>query len=153
MKHRIHAIAGVVAMLMISLFMVSTVYSELFTGHDQIATVKSLIVVPGLFILIPCLMAVGGSGFNLAKGRGGRLVAVKKKRMPFIAMNGILVLIPCAIVLNQWAAQGRFDGLFYTLQTVEILAGAINLSLMSLNLKDGLKLSGRLRKPAVSVSQ
>ena len=153
MKHRTHAIAGVLAMMLIGLFMTATLYTEIFAGHEGAATVKSLIVVPGLFILIPCLMAVGGSGFNLARGRGGRLVAVKKKRMPFIAMNGLLVLIPCALVLNIWAGQGRFDGGFYALQSVELLAGAVNLGLMSLNLRDGLRLAGRLRKPVAVPSR
>ncbi|WP_229805357.1 hypothetical protein [Saccharospirillum salsuginis] len=140
-------------MTLISLFMAATLYSEMFADHESIATVKSLIVAPGLFILIPCLMAVGGSGFRLARERGGRWVAVKKKRMPFIAMNGLLVLIPCAIVLNTWAGQGRFDGAFYALQSVELLAGAVNLGLMSLNLRDGLKLAGRLRTPVAAPSR
>lgn len=145
MKQRIHAIAGVLAMILISLFMIATLYSELMGNQELIARVKSLIVLPGLILLIPCLMIVGGSGFNLAKGRSGRLVDTKKRRMPFIALNGSLILVPSAIVLDMWAGQGRFGLAFYSLQTVEVFAGGINLFLMSLNMKDGLKLTGRLR--------
>jgi hypothetical protein len=65
--------------------------------------------------------------------------------MPFIAANGLLVLIPCAIVLDRWAAADTFDSTFYLVQGLELLAGAANLTLMGLNIRDGLKMSGRFR--------
>jgi hypothetical protein len=65
--------------------------------------------------------------------------------MPLIAANGLLVLLPAAIFLNLWAAQGTFDSRFYLVQAVELLAGAINLLLMGLNMRDGVKLTGRFR--------
>ena len=68
------------------------------------------------------------------------------KRMRFIAINGIGILIPCAILLNNWAASGRFDTPFYAVQGVELLAGAVNIGLMGLNIRDGLLLAGRLRQ-------
>lgn len=151
MKHLVHAIAGIAAMLIIGMFMASTLYAEIFASQTFIAMVKQAIVFPGLFILVPCLMVVGGSGFNLGKGRGGRLIQAKKKRMPFIAMNGILVLIPCAIILNHWAGQGHFGWPFFAVQALELAAGAVNLTLMSMNLKDGLRLSGRLHARATPV--
>ena len=74
------------------------------------------------------------------------MIATKKKRMPFIAANGILVLIPCAIVLNRWAANGEFAAMFYAIQALELLAGATNMVLMGLNVRDGLRMSGRFRR-------
>ncbi len=65
--------------------------------------------------------------------------------MPFIAANGLLVLVPCAIVLNRWAASGSFDTAFHALQAIELIAGAINLTLMGLNARDGLRMTRRLR--------
>ena len=53
--------------------------------------------------------------------------------MPFIGANGILVLIPCAVVLDRWASTGTFDTGFYVVQGVELLAGAISLILMGMN--------------------
>lgn len=144
MLRQFHFIAGLSATLTIATFFVSTVIVELFGSHAAVATVKALIVMPGLFILVPAIAATGGSGFILAKSRQGRLVAAKKKRMPFIAANGLLVLIPCAIFLNRWAA-GVFDSTFYWVQSVELLAGAINLTLMGWNIRDGLSMSGRFR--------
>lgn len=149
---RAHLIAGLLAPLCIATFFAATVLAELFGSHEAVAQVKSLIVMPGLWILIPAIAAAGGSGMFLSRFRKGRFVDAKKKRMPFIAANGLLVLLPCAIVLNRWAAAGNFGTGFYLLQAVELFAGAINLTLMGLNLRDGLRMAGRLRagRPAAA---
>lgn len=145
MPKQVHFIAGLVATLMIATFFVSTAIVELSGSHEAVATVKALIVLPGLLVLVPAIAATGGSGFFLSRSRKGRLVETKKKRMPFIAANGLLVLVPCAILLDRWAAAGTFDATFYWVQGVEFLAGAVNLALMGLNIRDGLRMSGRLR--------
>lgn len=64
----------------------------------------------------------------------------KKKRMPIIALNGLLILLPCAIYLNVLASQGLFNQLFYLIQGVELIAGSINLTLMALNIRDVLNM-------------
>ncbi len=56
------------------------------------------------------------------------------------AANGLLVLVPCALILDRWASQGAMDGAFYPVQGVERLAGAVNLTLLGLNLRDGLRI-------------
>lgn len=145
MPKRAHIIAGILAPLCIATFFVSTVLVELLGSHEAVAQLKALIVFPGLWILVPAMVAAGGSGMFLSKSRRGRLVDAKKKRMPFIAANGLLVLVPCAIVLNRWAAAGSFDTAFYVVQAVELLAGATNLALMCLNVRDGLRMAGRLK--------
>jgi hypothetical protein len=146
MKRAVHLAAGVLAVFLIATFFLSTVLVELFGSEASVAAVKRLIVFPGLFLLVPALAATAGSGFALAKGRAGSLVAAKKRRMPFIALNGLLVLVPCAIALHLWASAGSFDGRFYAVQALELAAGALNFFLMSLNLRDGLRLSGRLAR-------
>ena len=146
MTQRIHFFAGLLATLTIASFFSATLFSELLASPGTVSNVKALIVMPGLFILIPAIVATGASGFLLSKSRQGRLIAAKKKRMPFIAANGLFILVPCAILLNQWAAAGTFDTTFYLVQGLELLAGATNLGLMGLNIRDGLRLSGRLRK-------
>jgi hypothetical protein len=148
-----HRIAGILAMLCIATFLVSTLVVELFGSHAMVAQVKSLIVTPGLWILIPAMAATGGSGMFLSTSRKGRLVEAKKRRMAFIAANGLLVLVPCAIVLDRWAAAGAFDTSFYAVQAVELVAGAINLTLMGLNVRDGLRMAGRLRVAQTSVNR
>lgn len=145
MINKIHPVAAVVATLCIATFFTSTILVELFGSYETVATVKSWIVMPGLFILIPAIATTGGTGFVLSKGRKGQLIGDKQKRMPFIAANGLLVLLPAAIFLNQWAGAGSFDTKFYIVQGLELLAGATNLSLMGLNVRDGVRMSGRSR--------
>lgn len=152
MPKRIHLIAGMLAPLCIATFFISTVLAELFGSHAAIAALKSWIVTPGLWILIPCLAVTAGSGMLIGRARKGRLVGTKKKRMPFIAANGLLVLVPCAIFLNRWASVGAFDATFYTVQTIELLAGATNVTLLALNARDGLRLAGRLRVPSTAAA-
>ena len=143
MTHIIHRIAAVTAAICIATFLISTITSELFGSYETVATVKQLIVMPGLFILVPAIAATGGTGFALAKTRKGKLIQAKKKRMPFVGANGLLVLIPCAIVLDRMASAGTFDITFYSIQAIELLAGAVNLTLMGMNIRDGLRMSGR----------
>lgn len=147
MPKNIHFVAGLLATLTIAAFFLSTLGVEIFGTHEAVAMVKALIVMPGLFILVPAIAATGGTGVFLSRSRQGRLVEAKKKRMPFIAGNGLLIMIPCAIFLNRWAAAGAFNTTFYIVQTLELLVGAVNLTLMGMNIRDGMKMSGRFRAP------
>ncbi len=65
MTKKVHFFAGLLATFTIATFFLSTILVELFGSHQAIATIKSLIVVPGLFVLVPAIMATGGSGFYL----------------------------------------------------------------------------------------
>jgi len=148
MPKRAHFIAGILAPLCMGTVFLSTLGVELFGSHEAVAQLKSLIVTPGLWILVPAIAAAGGSGMFLGRSRKARLVDAKRKRMPFIAANGLLVLLPCAIVLDRWAAAGSFDTPFYIVQAIELLAGAGNLMPMGMNVRDGLRMAGRLREAA-----
>ena len=150
MKTRIHAIAGAVGLLMILLFWTSTILSELFGSYETIASVKGWILY-GMVILVPAMAIVGGSGMTLGAGRSEQMVSAKKKRMPIIAVNGLLILVPMAFILESKASAGTFDTVFYVLQGVELVAGATNLTLMGLNMRDGLRLTGRT-SPTVTAS-
>lgn len=141
----VHPIAGAVALLTIATFWLSTAISELFLSEAAVIAVKTTIPW-GFLILIPALAAAGGSGFALAKGHRAGLVGAKVKRMPIIAANGILVLIPAALFLALKASHAEFDSVFYTVQALELVAGATNISLLGLNMRDGLKMKGRLRR-------
>ena len=148
MKPLFHALAGTTAMLIITSFWMSTLVSELFMDHAAVAAVKQGIVY-GLFLLVPCLAATGGSGFMLGKSRKGRLLDQKKKRMRIIAANGLLVMIPSALFLNAKAASGEFDVAFYAVQLVELVVGAVQLTLMGRNFRDGLGLAATGHRPPI----
>lgn len=142
MKARIHALAGLLAMLTIAAFWLSTLISELFLSVQAVVRVKQAIAL-GLFVLIPLLMVTGGTGLVLGRNSGHPAIRQKRRRMPFIAMNGLLVLVPAALYLSWKAQAGAFDGGFYAVQALELLAGAVNLLLMGLNARDGM----RMHKP------
>ena len=137
----IHPIAGVVALLTIATFWLSTALTELFGSHAAVTAVKAAIPW-GFLLLIPTLAAAGGSGLALAKGRRAGLIGAKLKRMPLIAANGILVLIPSALFLASKAQAGEFDASFYAVQALELAAGPVNVTLLGLNMRDGLKMRG-----------
>ncbi len=141
----IHPIAGALAIVTIATFWISTAASELFGSQALVVAVKTMIPW-GFLILVPALAAAGGTGFKLARGRRAGLVGGKAKRMPLIALNGILVLIPCAFFLARKAQAGAFDASFYLVQGLELLAGAANFTLLGLSMRDGLKMKGRLRR-------
>jgi len=144
----IHKASAALATGLIASFWLSTVVSELFLDPAAVVWVKTLIPY-GFLLLIPALAAAGGTGFKLAGGNRGGVLGAKRKRMPFIAANGLLVLIPTALYLAAKARTGDFDASFYTLQAVELLAGAVNLTLLGLNIRDGRRLTaGRRRRKA-----
>lgn len=149
MKKTLHPVAGGIAILMIATFWLSTVISELSGSEPFVVLVKTLIPW-GFIILIPALAAAGGTGFALAGGRSGGLVGKKRKRMPIIAANGVLILIPSALFLAAKAKAGDFDATFYAVQAVELAAGATNLWLLTRNALDGRRLTAARRRPAAA---
>ena len=139
-ERKIHTTASLIATLCIAAFFTSTVIVELFASYEMIAIVKSSILMPGLLILIPAMAATGGTGFALSKIKKNKLIDNKKRRMPIIAANGILILVPAAVFLEQWASISAFDTSFYIVQAIELVAGIVNLTLMVLNIRDGRKI-------------
>ncbi len=138
-KTRIHAIAGTIGFVTILAFWLSTVASEISGSPATIATVKNAILW-GMLVLIPCLVVTGASGVALGRKRTDPRISAKKKRMPIIALNGIIVLVPSALFLADQAATGIFNLAFYAVQALELIAGAVNLCLMALNIRDGFAL-------------
>lgn len=140
-KPKIHAIAGGLAGIVIFSFLLSTTLVEILGSQQEIAFVKRMIVFPGLFILVPLLALTGGLGKAMAGSASHPTLAIKIKRMKIIAAFGIVILIPSALALSKLAASSSFGPMFTLIQTIEILAGVTNLSLIILNAKDGAALS------------
>ncbi|MGF1911310.1 hypothetical protein L4C38_17955 [Vibrio kasasachensis] len=133
----LHRTCAVLAFVTIASFFSSTLISELFTSHQTVAQVKQVIAY-AVWGLIPLMAITGATGAKLAPNvkMGVGPIGRKKKRMPIIAINGLVVLLPAALYLNSLASQGDFGATFYTIQVIELMAGAVNLTLMSLNLRD-----------------
>lgn len=143
MARRLHPTAGIIGFLTILTFWTSTVVSELSGSVAAVTAVKQAIPW-GLLILVPSLALTGATGFRMAGNSTDPRVLRKKRRMPLIAGNGLAILVPAALYLAKLAARGEFGSLFYAVQAIELGAGAANLALMSFNMRDGLRLSGRL---------
>ncbi len=142
MARIIHPLAGALALLTIATFWLATAVSELFGSAATVAAVKTAIPW-GFLLLVPALAATGGSGLALAGGRRAGLVGAKLRRMPPIALNGILVLIPAALFLAWKAGNAEFDRVFYAVQALELVAGAVNIGLLAFNMRDGLRMRRR----------
>jgi len=148
MKTKIHLIAAITATLCIATFFSFSLLGELFGTHTFIAQIKSNIVFPGLFILIPAMAITGITGKVLTKGNRSKLIRQKLLRTKLAAANGALILLPAAIVLNNWAQAGLFELSFYLLQGVELIAGAMNLYLLMKNATSGRRLTANKKRYA-----
>lgn len=142
MKRKLHAAAGTLAFGLIACFSATTVLVELLGTPAQIATAKTAILY-AMAVLVPALATAGVTGASLGKGWRLPVVTRKTARMILVAANGLLILLPSAVYLALSARSGPLNGLFYTVQAVELLAGAVNITLLGLNLRDGLALARR----------
>lgn len=141
---KLHAIAGALALTLISVFWISTMIAETLGSPADIARVKTLILY-GFALLVPALASTGMSGNRLGSGWRQAPVARKRKRLAFAGANGVFVLIPAAVFLAIRAQSGQIDAVFYAVQTIELVAGALNILLLSLNMRDGLALRRQRR--------
>ena len=127
--------------LCISIFFSSTIIIEVFFNVEEILILRKLIIFRGLFILIPSMMILAISGKILSKKFvKNDAINKKQKRMPIIAFNGLLILIPSAIFLYNSSIYLKFDTTFYIVQSLELIAGLINIFLMYMNFKDSKKI-------------
>ncbi len=147
---RIHRVASTFALLLPAIFFTATVTSEVTRDPQLIANVK-LAIAWGLIGLIPSMALAGWTGSRLAGGSQHQWVERKRRRMRGVAINGLLVLVPCALVLAWLAHRGSFGTVFIAVQAVELVAGPVNVVLLGMNARDGLRLSGRIREPARTV--
>lgn len=136
---KIHGITGGLAFLFIASFWISTLISEVFLNHAAIVVVKQTILY-AFIMFIPCIMICGILGMKMGGKSQYAPIAAKRKRMPIISLNGLVILLPCAFFLYFRAKIGQFDGVFYAIQALELIAGALNLTLMGLSIKNGLSL-------------
>lgn len=145
MKSRIHAAAGILAITLVASFMTATVAVETFGSHGSVRTVKTAILF-ALLLLIPSVMVAGASGRSLAGGRSSPLLRAKQRRTGAVAVVGLGVLLPAAVILQNLAEAGEFGTTFVVVQAVELAGGAVNLTLLGLNARAGRILTAARRR-------
>jgi hypothetical protein len=62
------------------------------------------------------------------------------------ANSSLGAVAPAALFLAARVKAGEFDGVFYAVQALEMIAGTINLVLLGLNMRDGLRLARPRRR-------
>lgn len=154
MKSRIHALAGIAAIVLVTSFMTATIIVEIIGGDAAVLAVKTAILF-ALIVLVPSIIVAAASGRSLAANRKSPLLRNKKRRAVAIAVVGIVVLVPCAVTLRILAADHDFSSTFVIVQAVEIAGGIVNLALLSLNVRAGRLLTAarrrRRRKAAAAI--
>ena len=135
---RVHLVAAVGAVAVIVTFLTSSAVTELIGTPGEVRLLRHGIML-GLPALIGCLATAALTGRRLGGQSRAPVVRRKQRRMQLIAAAGLVVLIPCAVVLN-YRAMGA-------LEFVELAAGGLNLALLVLNFRDGRALARR-RAPA-----
>nr|WP_269809324.1 hypothetical protein [Enterovibrio nigricans] len=60
--------------------------------------------------------------------------------MKVASMTGFFVMLPSAVYLYFKSSGGEFDAFFWSVQTLELVGGVVNFTMISLNIRDGLSL-------------
>jgi hypothetical protein len=142
---RIHRFISPLAPAIVALFLATTVGVELWGDHSLIAWQKRVVLI-GLVPLAIVLATTAATGQAMARRyRPSPELAAKRRRMPFILANGLLVLVPAAVTLDWLAQQGAFGPPFAAVQALELAAGATNLTLLLLMARDGRAMARRRR--------
>lgn len=135
----LHRAAGTLAFITIASFFTASVVSEWWGNKELIITVKQIILwcIP---LLMGSMMLTGLSGHRLYPAKGQGVIARKQGRMKLAVINGVTIMLPAAVYLAFKARNMEFDGYFWAVQILEFIGGLTNLSLIGLNIRDGLML-------------
>ena len=132
-------------MLAISSFILITLLAEISGDTAAVMAAKEAIA-RGILVLVPVLVVAGASGHYLGRGWKNPLVQRKRQRMMLVALNGLCILVPCALYLAWKARVGTLDGWFMAVQGLELAAGTLNLALLGRNMGDGIVMWQRRRR-------
>ncbi|MDQ4058937.1 MAG: hypothetical protein M3124_07420 [Actinomycetota bacterium] len=141
----IHLSGAIIAQVVVGIFLIAAVVAEVSGDEAIIAGVKGT-VARFVFVLAPVMIVTGLSGRSLAGESRAEIVVRKMRRMRLIGLNALVVLVPCAMALGRLAADRNFGTWFIALQSVELMAGCVNFTLLALNVRDGLALRPRRRR-------
>ncbi|MZQ89752.1 hypothetical protein GVY41_12785 [Frigidibacter albus] len=147
-KAKLHAAAGGIAMLTILAFQALLWRAAASGSPEDILAARGTILWGIGLVLIPALAGAGISGAVLGRGWKRPEIAAKIRRMRVIAANGLLVLLPLAVALWWLASKGLVEDRFFWLQRLEMLAGLVNLALLGMNMRAGLRLRAPRRMAA-----
>ena len=135
-----HIIGSIIAAITITMFFTFSLIAEIKGDETFIKQVKEgiLFSLPLLLVAMPMLNITGN---KLAGESQNPIVLAKRRRMKFVLANGI-TLISLACFLYYRSHYQAIDGIFLTAQIAEFTLGLTNLTLIGINIKNGIQLSG-----------
>ncbi len=139
---RVHLGASLGAVSVIVMFLASSAITDLTGNAGEIRVVRHAIVY-ALPLLAACLASAGLTGYRLAGGSSSPVLRRKQRRLKAAAAIGLAVLVPCALILNDLTTSVTSGAAVGALEVTEMVFGALNLCLLSLNLFDGLRITHR----------
>lgn len=135
---QVHAAAGIIAFCLIGSFFIGSLVSELSGNLVWIVAVKRTVFY-SMWAMVLLVPLVALSGRRLAGKSHNATVENKRKRMRWIAPNGVL-LVTLGSYLYYKVSQQEFDSLFMCAQLVELALGFTNLLLLGSMIRDGFRL-------------
>jgi hypothetical protein len=141
-----HRIAVYAVITIITLFLTSTMVSEIAGDQSSIIEVKQTIVY-GLAVLAACMFTVAITAIRLRTEYPDNVdIKTVIRIMRLVGFNGLFFLVPLAFTLNYLAQNKEFGYNFYGLQIVEIFCGSINLFLLRKMLLNGKRALSTIRR-------
>lgn len=139
-----HFVATIIAGITIVTFFSLSLVAEIKGDIQFIKSVKTFILyaLPVMVIAMPMLKVTGD---KLAGKSTNPIILAKKKRMRLMIVNGV-VLITLAVFLYYRSHFHEIDPVFVIAQIAEFGFGLGNLTLIVLNARSGLQLSGKLKR-------
>lgn len=141
---KVHFIATVIAGLTIVTFFSLSLIAEIKGDIQFIKSVKAFILyaLPVMVIAMPMLKITGD---KLAGKSNNPIILAKKRRMKLMIVNGV-GLISLAVFLYYRSHFHTIDHVFLVAQIAEFGFGLGNLTLIVLNARSDLQLSGKLKR-------
>jgi hypothetical protein len=136
----VHLVASLAATLSVTVLLTATLLIEPTASDSGVRLLRRAVLL-GLPVLVVFLIAAGVSGRRLAGGSALPVLRRKQRRLAVAASAGALALVPCAIALDRLATRGYFGQAFTMLEITESALGAMNLTLLVLNTRDGFRLT------------
>jgi hypothetical protein len=130
---------GTIALTLVSTSLLASMVSEFWYSQEVISEVKELIL-QGMLLLVAILSLTAIFGLILSKKRRGSIIEAKKKRMIWIFLIAILVLLPDAYLMNLHSQTEGTGWLYFLPLAIEYIFDVIILILLGLNFLDGGKL-------------
>ncbi|WP_430615241.1 hypothetical protein [Flavobacterium sp. JP2137] len=139
-----HFIATIIVGMTIVTFFSLSLVAEIKGDIQFIKNVKTFILyaLPVMVIAMPILKLTGD---KLAGNSSNPIILAKKKRMKLMILNGA-GLMSLAVFLYYRSHFHTIDHVFFVAQIAEFGFGLCNLTLIVLNARSGMLLSGKLKR-------